>query len=48
VYGQCFAGLAAYALLDLDSVDQHFTAAVELGRRKAGRYSHAARLAGAM
>lgn len=48
VYGHCFAGLAAYALLDLDSVDQHFTAAVELGRRKAGRYSHAARLAGAM
>lgn len=48
VYGHCFAGLAAYALLDLDRVDQHFTAAVELGRRKAGRYSHAARLAGAM
>ena len=48
VYGHCFAGLAAYALLDLDSVDQHFTAAVELGRSKAGRYSHAARLAGAM
>jgi serine/threonine-protein kinase PknK len=48
VYGHCFAGLAAYALLDLARVEQHFTAAVELGRRQAGRYSHAARLAGAM
>lgn len=48
VYGQCFAGLAAYALLDVARVDQHFSAAVELGRRQAGRYSHAARLAGAM
>lgn len=48
VYGHCFAGLAAYALLDVGRVDQHFSAAVELGRRQAGRYSHAARLAGAM
>ncbi|MFK4296721.1 serine/threonine-protein kinase PknK [Arthrobacter sp. GAS37] len=48
VYGHCFAGLAAYALLDMDQVEKQFALAVELGRRHAGRHSHAARLAGAM
>lgn len=48
VYGHCFAGLAAYALLDMDQVEQQFALAVELGRSRAGRHSHAARLAGAM
>lgn len=48
VYGHCFAGLAAYALLDMGQAEQHFALAVELGRSHAGRHSHAARLAGAM
>ncbi|MGO4382684.1 LuxR C-terminal-related transcriptional regulator [Specibacter sp. RAF43] len=48
VYGHCFAGLAAYALLDMEQVERHFALAVELGRSHAGRHSHAARLAGAM
>lgn len=48
VYGHCFAGLAAYALLDIDQVEKQFALAVELGRSHAGRHSHAARLAGAM
>jgi serine/threonine-protein kinase PknK len=48
VYGHCFAGLAAYALLDMDQVEKQFALAVELGRSHAGRHSHAARLAGAM
>ncbi len=48
VYGHCFAGLAAYALLDISQAEQHFALAVELGRSRAGRHSHAARLAGAM
>ncbi|QDG66788.1 LuxR family transcriptional regulator [Pseudarthrobacter sp. NIBRBAC000502772] len=48
VYGHCFAGLAAYALLDMDQVEKQFDMAVDLGRSHAGRHSHAARLAGAM
>ncbi|KRE59383.1 hypothetical protein ASG92_22390 [Arthrobacter sp. Soil736] len=48
VYGHCFAGLAAYALLDMDQVEKQFALAVELGRSHAGRHSHAARLAAAM
>jgi len=48
VYGHCFAGLAAYALLDLQEVEHQFSLAVDLGRSHAGRHSHAARLAGAM
>ena len=48
VYGRCFAGVAAFAQLDLDAAEEHFSGAVVLGRESAGRRSHAAQLAGAL
>ena len=48
VYGRCFAGIAAFAQLDLAAAREHLTGAVELGRASAGRRSHAAQLAGAL
>lgn len=45
VYGRCFAGLAALALLDLDQAEGHLRDAYDLGCRSAGRQSHAAQLA---
>jgi ATP/maltotriose-dependent transcriptional regulator MalT len=48
VYGDCFAGLAALATLDLPSAERHFHAALELARASAGSTSHAARLPGAL
>jgi ATP/maltotriose-dependent transcriptional regulator MalT len=48
VYGDCFAGLAALATLDLGAAERHFHAALELASSSAGSTSHAARLAGAL
>ena len=48
VYGRCFAGLAAFAQLDLVQAGQSYQEAVGLARSVAGRQSHAARLAGAL
>jgi LuxR family maltose regulon positive regulatory protein/serine/threonine-protein kinase PknK len=48
VYGRCFAGVAAFAQLDLDAAEEHLHGAVVLARESAGRRSHAAQLAGAL
>ena len=48
VYGRCFAGVAAFAQLDLDAAEEHLRGAVVLARESAGRRSHAAQLAGAL
>lgn len=48
VYGQCFAGIAAAALLDLDSSAAHLRSALRLARDSAGHGSHAAQLAAAL
>lgn len=48
VYGRCFAGIAAFAQLDLTAAEEHLHDAVALGRESAGRRSHAAQLAGAL
>lgn len=48
VYGHCFAGLAAFAQLDVDTAQWHMEKALELGRRYAGPQSHAAKLAGGL
>ncbi|CQD20395.1 serine/threonine protein kinase [Mycobacterium lentiflavum] len=48
VYGRCFAGLAAFAQLDLDTAEQRYVEARDLARSMAGEHSHAARLAGAL
>lgn len=48
VYGRCFAGLAAFAQLDLIIAEHLYQEAVELACGAAGRKSHAARLAGAL
>jgi LuxR family maltose regulon positive regulatory protein/serine/threonine-protein kinase PknK len=48
VYGRCFAGIAAFAQLDLAAAEQHLQDAVTLARDSAGRHSHAAQLAGAL
>jgi LuxR family maltose regulon positive regulatory protein/serine/threonine-protein kinase PknK len=48
VYGRCFAGLAAYAQLDLITAERLYREAVALANEVAGRNSHAARLAGAL
>ncbi|WP_045875137.1 LuxR C-terminal-related transcriptional regulator [Pseudofrankia sp. DC12] len=48
VYGHCFAGLAAFAQLDLDTAERLYQEAVALAQKAAGRQSHAARLAGAL
>jgi len=48
VYGRCFGGLAALALLDLDGAERMFREAVELASEGAEPHSHAARLAGAL
>lgn len=48
VYGRCFAGLAAYAQLDVVTAERLYQEAVGLASEVAGRNSHAARLAGAL
>jgi serine/threonine-protein kinase PknK len=48
VYGRCFAGLAAFAQLDLRAAEQRYTEARDLAQSVAGEHSHAARLAGAL
>jgi ATP/maltotriose-dependent transcriptional regulator MalT len=48
VYGRCFAGLAAFAQLDLLTADQRYAEARKLAQSAAGEHSHAARLAGAL
>ncbi len=48
VYGRCFAGIAAFAQLDLDAAEQYFLDAVTLAQDSAGAHSHAAQLAGAL
>ncbi|WP_390479725.1 LuxR C-terminal-related transcriptional regulator [Frankia casuarinae] len=48
VYGRCFAGLAAFAQLDLVTAERLYREAVALAREAAGPRSHAARLAGAL
>lgn len=48
VYGKCFAGMAAFACLDIDTAELQWTQALELGRRSAGHDSHAAKLAGGL
>lgn len=48
VYGRCFAGMAAFAQLDLVTAGQRFGDARELAQRVAGPHSHAARLVGSM
>jgi serine/threonine-protein kinase PknK len=48
VYGRCFAGIAAFAQLDMNAAQEHLSDAVELARESAGRRSHAAQLASAL
>ena len=48
VYGLCFGGLAAFALLDLTTADGRYQEAFDLARSTAGPRSHAARLAGSL
>lgn len=48
VYGRCFAGLAAFAQLDLVTAERRYTEALDLAQNRAGQHSHAARLAGAL
>lgn len=48
VYGHCFDGLASMAEVDIARAERQFATAVALGRERAGRYSHAARLAGSL
>ncbi|MBB2990060.1 ATP/maltotriose-dependent transcriptional regulator MalT [Mycolicibacterium iranicum] len=48
VYGRCFAGLAAFAQVDLDTAERRVREARELAQNAAGAHSHAARLAGAL
>ncbi|HVE27888.1 MAG TPA: LuxR C-terminal-related transcriptional regulator, partial [Sporichthya sp.] len=48
VYGRCFAGIAAFAQLDLMTAGHLYEDAWDLACREAGPRSHAARLAGAL
>jgi ATP/maltotriose-dependent transcriptional regulator MalT len=48
VYGRCFAGLAAFAQLDLHTAERRYAEARDLAQSVAGEHSHAARLAGAL
>lgn len=48
VYGRCFAGIAAFAQLDVAAAQEHLYEAVDLAQSSAGRSSHAAQLAGAL
>ena len=48
VYGRCFAGIAAFAQLDVAAAQDHLHQAVDLAQASAGRRSHAAQLAGAL
>ncbi|MCX2933821.1 LuxR C-terminal-related transcriptional regulator [Mycobacterium sp. CVI_P3] len=48
VYGRCFAGLAAFARVDLVSAERHYSEAWDVAQHMAGQHSHAARLAGAL
>lgn len=48
VYGHCFGGLAALALLDLDGAERMFQDGFDLAIERAEPHSHAARLAGSL
>jgi LuxR family maltose regulon positive regulatory protein/serine/threonine-protein kinase PknK len=48
VYGRCFAGLAAFAKLDVTTAERMFQEALALARGTAGKHSHAAALASAL
>jgi LuxR family maltose regulon positive regulatory protein/serine/threonine-protein kinase PknK len=48
VYGRCFAGIAAFAQLDVQAAERLVEEALSLARETAGQHSHAARLAGAL
>jgi LuxR family maltose regulon positive regulatory protein/serine/threonine-protein kinase PknK len=48
VYGRCFAGIAAFAQLDVPAAERLVQEAFSLARETAGQHSHAARLAGAL
>lgn len=48
VYGRCFAGLAAFAQLDLATAERRYAEARAVAQNAAGHTSHAARLAGAL
>jgi LuxR family maltose regulon positive regulatory protein/serine/threonine-protein kinase PknK len=48
VYGRCFAGMAAFAQLDLTTAGHLYEDSWALACREAGQRSHAARLAGAL
>jgi LuxR family maltose regulon positive regulatory protein/serine/threonine-protein kinase PknK len=48
VYGRCFAGIAAFAQLEVLAAELLYEDALSLARETAGQHSHAARLAGAM
>ncbi|BAX93819.1 LuxR C-terminal-related transcriptional regulator [Mycobacterium shigaense] len=48
VYGRCFAGLAAFAQLDLRTAEIRYAQARALAHSAAGPRSHATRLAGAL
>ncbi|MFA5607914.1 MAG: LuxR C-terminal-related transcriptional regulator [Leucobacter sp.] len=45
VYGSCFAGLISFHDLDMPQVKHHWEHAFEVGTKRSGRQSHAARLA---
>jgi LuxR family maltose regulon positive regulatory protein/serine/threonine-protein kinase PknK len=47
VYGRCFAGMAAFAQLDVAAAERLYQEALSLARETAGQHSHAASLAGA-
>ena len=48
VYGRCFGGLAAFALLDLAAAERMYREGFDLASATAGPRSHAARLAGSL
>ena len=48
VYGRCFGGLAAFALLDVPAAERAWLGALDLARQTAGPRSHAARLSGSL
>lgn len=48
IYGNCFAGMAAYEMGLHSMAESNFRQALTLAREQAGEHSHAARLAGAM
>ncbi|RZI53784.1 MAG: protein kinase [Pseudonocardia sp.] len=48
VYGDCFAGLAAYELLEISQAEAYFRHAYSTSMQSGGSSSHAARVAGAI